>query len=303
HHVFGNLSNGIHQMQVCAVDLQGAISDPVTVEINLLPYKPVSQRSGILVVDDSMHHNSYSPEAFVDSFYSAVVPGVWGEVAGFETNAGTTSFSLVSPGLMQNYSAVLWHSDNPSSSGSLVQSIDALELYLAGGGNLVLSGTNRLEYIFGQFSYHQDFLLNRFGIASLGQITALSHSVSSKAFFVNAIGQNGPGDIPLNLQTPFNSIVSLRQGLSLISYFDPDADLDFLYRFGCKAIDAPYPPTQEEYDLYSEKYVAYKYSNAGAKVVVFGFPLSYMAQAEVATGLQSVFSDLLGGNFAKGGRP
>jgi hypothetical protein len=66
-------------------------------------------------------------------------------------------------------------------------------------------------------------------------------------------------------------------------------------------VDAPtFPPTQEQYDLYSSKYVAYKHSNAGSNVVVFGFPLSYMEQAPVAAALQTVFNDILGNTVAQG---
>ncbi|MDY0151186.1 MAG: hypothetical protein RBS43_02810 [Candidatus Cloacimonas sp.] len=300
HYVFSNLSSGIHQFQVCAVDLQGAISDPATLNINLVLPKPANQRSGILLVDDSANNNNYSPEATVNNFYNAVIPTNWGTPVRFETDAGNGNLNEVSPTIMQNYKAIFWHNDNPIANGVLSMHADALELYLSEGGNLVLSSSNKLADSFSCFAPYQDFLSNRFGIASTAQFAALSQSVATNAFFINGIGQNGLSNIALNLNTAFNNLVALRQGLSAITYFNPDAGLNYLHKFGCKPVDAAvYPPTQAQYELYSDKYVAYKYSHAGSQVVVFGFPLSYMVQADVAAGLQSVFGDILG----EGGRP
>jgi len=303
-HIFSNLSSGTHVFQVCAVDLQGAISDPASVSINLIPYKPFNQRSGILVVDDSPPNTSQSPETIVDDFYNSVVPTTFGTVAAFDIDAGGGNTNYISPTLMQNYKAVVWHSDNPGATGKLNQNVDALELYLSGGGRLLLSGTAKLFSVFSEIASYQDFLYNRLGINSMADMGILSSTLSTNPFFISAIGQNGLPDIPLNLSSAFNTIVASRQGLSSISYFNPEANLNFLYKFGCKPVSATaYPPTQDQYDLYSSKFVAYKHYTAEARVVVFGFPLSYMQQAEVSSGLQSIFADMLSGSFAKGGRP
>ncbi len=299
-HIFSNLSSGTHLFEVCAVDLQGAISDPASVTINLIPYKPQSQRSGILVVDDSPDRVNISPEAIVDDFYSSVIPTEYGTVASFDIIAEEMNNNQISPVLMQNFKAVVWHSDSLSEISRLNPNVDALELYLAGGGKLLVSGNFNLFEDLSRLSHQQDFLSNRFGISSLAHLGRLYPN----PIFVSAIGQNGLPDIPLNLSSSFNPIVATQQGLNKLCFFKPEANLNFLYKFGCKPVEAAvHPPTQEQYDYYSSQFVAYKYYNGEARVAVFGFPLSYMQQAEVSSGLQSVFADMLSGGYAKGGRP
>ncbi|MDD4309737.1 MAG: hypothetical protein PHO32_05110 [Candidatus Cloacimonetes bacterium] len=301
HCTLSNIANGNHSLEVCAIDLQGVCSNPVSVQINLVPFKPLNNRSGILIVDDTVNHNMYSPETYVNNFYNSVVPSLYGQVDSFQCDAGNGLFNRISPVLMQDFYAVVWHSDNPSNSGSLqFYSIDSLELYLSGGGKLIISGTSKLVSIF-QGMNTQDFLSNRLGINSTNYLGYLSLNQASNPFFINAIGLNGLNGITLDLTEPFNSIVNLRKGLSAITYFNPDTVMNYLYGFGCKPVDSPnYPPTQAQYDLYSSKFVAYKYSNADSRVVVFGFPLSYMEQADVETALQSIFNDILGAQYANG---
>jgi hypothetical protein len=55
-----------------------------------------------------------------------------------------------------------------------------------------------------------------------------------------------------------------------------------------------YPPTQEQYDLYSSKYVGYTHSFEGGNIAVFGFPLSYMEQDAVANAMGDIISEMLG---------
>jgi len=299
HHTFSNLSNGIHEMSVCAVDLQGVISDPVNVRINLVQYKPLSQRSGILIVDDSRNNGAYSPDTIVDNFYNSVVPNNFGSVDDFQVEMDNGSSATPSPVLMQNYKAVIWHSDNPVASGNLIFSADILELYLAQGGNLIISGTRDLVNAFNKFERSNSLFSNRLGLNSTTNYTA---TLANEYFFVEAIGQAGMNNIPVNLSDPFNPNVNIRQGLWYLLYFHANTGLDYLYQFGCKTVDASvYPPTQEQYDLYSSKYVAYKHSSPTGNVAVFGFPLSYMEQTEVASALQNILSEMIGTKVAKGG--
>jgi hypothetical protein len=68
-----------------------------------------------------------------------------------------------------------------------------------------------------------------------------------------------------------------------------------LYQFGCKPLTEPYPPTQEQFDLYASKYVGYKFSQNGANFICLGFPLSYMEQSDAVTAMQELLADILGG--------
>lgn len=302
HCILEDLSDGNHQFEVCAVDLQNVHSDPATIIVNLVPYVPEDSRSGILVVDDDSNHGNYSPDAVVDAFYANVVPGSWGDVQSFELDffEDITNVSLV---LMQNFRAVIWHSDNPSSNGYLALNHPALEIYLSNQGNLLVSHTSQLAQNLWQLALTApEFLSNRLGLQGTQDYGILSNSLASNPFFIRAIGLQGIADIDLNHSTSFNPLVNLIQGLSTVTYFNPSSDMDFLYQFGCKPVDHPvYPPTQDQYDLYSSKYVGYKYSQNGATVVLLGFPLSYMEESDVATALQEILGDILDSKYAQGG--
>jgi hypothetical protein len=303
HCILSNLPSGNMLIQVCAVDLQGVYSDPAEVNINMAAYTPLASRSGILIVDDSVNHTAFSPETYVDGFYTNVVPTAWGQVTTVDVNPGTGSNILISPAILQAYKAVLWHSDNPAQGSNLNINVDALDIYLGNQGNLVVSSTHNLA---GAFSNMQNsnsgFLENRLGIGNIGYYGYLSSSMVTNPFFIQALGQDDLPDIDLNISTAFNPLITSRQGLSTITYFNPNSGLDFTYAFGCKPVNATaYPPTQAQYDLYSSKFVGYKYSQNGSHVVLFGFPLSYMEEADVAAALQEVLNDMLGSKLAWGG--
>lgn len=302
HCILQGLGSGQHSVELKVEDLQGTLSPlAATQTFNLVPYKSPSERDGILLIDNSPAHTSNSPEALVDGFYDAVVPTTWGAITSIDL--GTQSSDRVSPVALQNYKAILWHSDNPSSIPNLMVNLDALDIYLGNQGNMVLSGTSRVGYIFSDLensAIGHGFLQNRLGIGSVDEYGVLSNSLATSPFFVGAIGQPGYNDIPLNLSEPFNSIVNLRQGLSTITWFNASAGTAPIYALGCKPVTATaYPPTQEQYDLYSSKYVAYKHSHAGSNVVVFGFPLSYMEPAPTASALSTVFNEILGNSSAQ----
>ncbi len=300
HCILPGLSNGQHVVELKVEDLQGVLSETVQKNFTLVPYKSPQQRNGILIIDDDPDHPSYSPEDEVDAFYTAVTPTAWGPVA--QIDLPHTGYpAMISPVQMQNYKAVLMHSDNPIHAGHLYYQVDALDVYLGNQGNLLLSGTHSIAsqlQDLGQINH--DFLTTRLGISNPEETSYLSPSLNQRTFFINAIGQQGLNDIPLNLNTSFNPLVQARQGLSAVTLFNPSLNLEWLYAFGCKPVDHPiYPPTQEQYDLYTSKYVAYKYQNSGSNVVIFGFPLSYMEQAPVATALNQIFNDILGNKVAQ----
>jgi hypothetical protein len=304
HIIMQQIANGTHTFAVCAVDNQFVYSEPASISITLNPYKPQSQRSGILIVDDSAHHNSNSPEQTVDAFYNAVIPSTWGTVNSFdlaELNTGTLPLGST---LLQNYKAVVWHSDNPSSTGKLPQNTNALRFYLSHGGNLLISGTSKLLQDFqalanGDYELYHDYLGINGNIAEWAG--TLGTSLTNNPFFYQAIGLNGLANIDLETTNSFNSIVNSRDGLGVVTYFNPGTGSDFLYKLGCKTPGMDnFSPTQEQYELYSSKYVAYKHSYLGSNVVVFGFPLSYMEQADVSSALQNIFGGILGTKVSEG---
>jgi hypothetical protein len=297
HAVLGNLANGDHTFQVIAEDLQGVYSDPESFTFRLEAYKPFAQRSGILIVDDSPNHTSYSPEQIVDSFYSAVVPSILGNVSTLDLEAaGSASIAAGYP-FLQDYKAVIWHSDNPAQTPHLRNNIDALDCYLANGGNLLLSSTSKLCAALDEISLESyGFFHNRLGLIHTLSYGNLGNTLTLNPFFVQALGVNGISNISLELDAPFNSIVNSRKGLSAVTYFNADAELNNVYRFGCKPANSPnYPPTMEQFDLYSSKYVGYRFSSPqGSNVIVLGFPLSYMKQSEVTIAVQELLNAITG---------
>ncbi|PKN78692.1 MAG: hypothetical protein CVU48_07625 [Candidatus Cloacimonetes bacterium HGW-Cloacimonetes-1] len=299
--ILSNLTNGSHRLQVRAVDLQNAI-DPTPAEqyYDLVASKPFNQRSGILIVDDSPNSPSMAPEAYVDDFYSAVVPQNLGNVELLDLNSTGSIASRVNPVMLQNYKMVLWHSDNPQSASTLSSNPDALLQYLSNSGKLVFSGTHLTVVTMQQISLYPE-LMAYFGLSNSGVYSSLTSSgIQNNTFFVNAIGTfPNFGNINVNITDSFNVIVRTRLGLSAITYFEPSPGLDFVYAFGCKAVNSPYAPTQEQYNLYSSKYVAYMRQQGTGSVLVFGFPLSYMVQTDVATALPEVFAQLLNPNVVK----
>lgn len=304
HCVLENLPPGELLFEACAVDVQGTYSDPASVTVSLVPYIPEASRSGILIVDDDRANVSVSPEPWVYDFYVSTVPMNWGgvnTVMAFDTD--TFQPLPVSMATLQNYKAVVWHMDNPSDPGRLYYSLAALEIYLAHQGKLVVSGTHNLASALNNaVNEAPGFSSSRLGITGEYQFGILSSALQTRPFFVQAEGLNGLDDIDLNLTSAFNPLVMNRQGLATVSYFNPGTGLDFLYQFGCKPVSAPVaPPTQEQYDLYSSKFVGCRHDQNGASAVLLGFPLSYMEQNDVQIALQDLLGDMLGGSLARGG--
>lgn len=298
--ILQNMSDGIHIVRVKAEDLQGVTSDPTQIEINLKPYKAAHQRSGILIVDNDQHAALTSPEAFVDDFYTGICPDFVGAVD--QIDFATTDF--LSPTLMMDYKAVIIHSDNYNISPNFVNMFEGLNIYLENQGNLIISSTDKLKSALQQLTINpggQSFLQSKLGITDLDHLGAIAHSMSSNNFFESAIGMQGFTDIPLNIETAFNPLVIMRLGISCVTYFEPSSALDFTFALGCKQVGADaYSPTQEQYNLLSSKYVAYRHSNRGGKVYLFGFPLSYMQKDAVSEAMQQIWTEIVGTPVAKG---
>lgn len=313
HCILANLPAGTVRFEVCAVDLQGVYSAPAVQLIQLRHFIPFASRSGILVVDDSEANVYSSPENIVDSLYTAAVPNTWGNVVTIDLASITTDQDGVrmSATTLQNYKAVVWHSDNPSASGYLAQHLDPLEIFLGNQGKLLISSTSKLQQNLSQFYVTaSEFCSQRLGLEYEYYYDALSGSIAQMPFFQRALGQTLGSttytDIDLAFTAmgtaSFNTLVNARQGLGTITYFNPEAGLDFLYKLGCKPVDYPVnPPTQTDYDLYSSKYVGYRYDQNGASVVLLGFPLSYMVPADVQVALQEILGSILGSSYALGG--
>ncbi|MBW6513658.1 MAG: hypothetical protein K0B87_02755 [Candidatus Syntrophosphaera sp.] len=295
--ILTGLADGDHLFEVCAVDLQGAISDPASVNIRLEPFVPAQQRTGLLIVDDTFDHSSLAPADYVNAFYDNIcdldfIPGGV-DLAQAQTETGYPV--TVSPVLLQNYLVVVWHSDNPSHAGTLGLNADALEIWLAHQGKLVISHSSQLYNNFEALRLNASgFLAQRLGITGTADYGALSASLATRPFFVRAEGMYTLPDINLMIGNAFNPLVRNYGGLGTVTYFNPGSGLDFSYSFGCKPVDAPVqPPSQDQYDLYSSKYVVYEHTQNDATAVLFGFPLSYMEPDDAQAALWQIINAIM----------
>jgi hypothetical protein len=298
HGILEGLSDGLHVVEVMAEDLGGELSDPVSLQFNLLPYVNPANRDEILIIDADQHNVLASPESVVDDFYT----NICSDQLPLLTEIDYEDFSGIAAELSK-FKTIVLHSDNPMQNFDWHDCYEALDVYLAHQGKLIISGTNQMRsslYDLEGLSGGTEFVQNRLGLVSMAQTGILSASLIQNPYFVNAEGLNGYNDIPLNIETSFNQIVQQRQGLSTIMYFDPGLNLDWIYAFGSKAVGSDaYAPNQEDYEFYSSKYVAYNFESAGSRVVFFGFPLSYMDADAVEDTIQQIMMETRGNTFAQ----
>jgi len=302
--VLSGLSAAPHIFKVCAVDAQGRYDQtPAVITINLVPYKAPPLRNGILIVDGTYNNSTYTPEALVDAFYASVVPTTWGPVETHEISYNDPWNAALNPALLQNYKAVIWHQENPSSSGDINLYGDALEVFLDGGGKLILSGNHWLNSKLNYFMDHYpELVTQRFGISNLNCFSLLSTSVISNPWFIGAEGLDGIADIDLELEDPMVGVVETRQGIGGVLCYDGSQQAGELHRFVCKPVTSTAsPPSQEQYNTYSTKYVSFAHQQDMGITAVFGFPLSYMEVADVSQALSDLLSAWLGTSYASGG--
>ncbi len=295
------LSNGLHTFRFSVVDGQ-SVYDPTPVElkVNLVPYVPVSQRNGILIIDDDISNASFCPEAKVDSVYQAITPTVYGPVVQFDrasSNYTDMKNRRISPTMLQNYKAVIYHCDYPTYTSNYSLDADGMYLYLMNGGKLVISGAANIAAMINallmQSKYNEQYSL---GFRNADDVSITTNNMLSQPYFVSANGASEAWpDIPLNISTSFVSLINSRHGLGPVTIFNNLEHVSRVYRYGCKIPGTDnYSPTQEQYSQYITKTVGIEYIYPGSgKVVVLGFPLSYMQQPNVNLALQKIIDNLL----------
>lgn len=296
---------GTYHIQASVVDEQG-VYDPTPAEMTIELENLIgdAERSGILIVDDDSHHTIFAPEDVVDSIYEQITPTAYGPVDEIDIRSTDIYYDIryrrLSSNLLQQYKAVIFHTDNPTQTSFLSQEIDALTIYLNTGGKVIFSGgsnlTSQLTNIT-QISSH--LYVNLMGPNAALVPYSLTNSIFSKPYIVGAISETGYlNDIPLNLTDPFCTILNTVQGLGTVTYFMDWYGNSHLYKFDCKQPSTEnYAPSQETYDFLITKHVAVRNDLAGGgKLVLFGFPLSYMDTTAVTTALSALLNNLFNGN-------
>jgi len=301
--VITSLHSQAHIFEVRAVDLQGeADPTPAVFEFDLKAPVPNAQRAGILIIDDD-EHAAGAPADTLNARYQHILSSFPGQISRIQrrtsdahpghTNADDRARHIALSDL-QAYRLVVYHSDNPFKAPHLKLDHDAYLLYLASGGNMVISSTHLLSSsLESMVIATQRHFLSYFGVNySRTAMGFVSGSLTVRPWFIKALGQMGYNDV--NLQLPsFNSAVNSRQGLSSVTFFNL-FNADVIYRFGSKTVgqDNFSPPTEADYNLYHNKPVGLRKINPNNRCYIFGFPLSFMDKNEAKTMMDRVLTEL-----------
>lgn len=330
---FTGLDFGMHKFEVRAIDLQGvADATPDEFIFKIIEPTPKAEKSGILIIDDEKNHNATAPTDLLDSIYLSFLEDYDGEVTvltrdDMHTNNYNLHFStnIFSPTDLQQYKLVIYHSDSPKVPNNFTTEYDAINLYLAGGGNLVFSGCSTLKTIVMVNSKANGFpLITRYFGLPVGEDDALLYptrpdgtDAAQDAFlklnyFVKAVKEESmPVDMDLLLPS-FNENVNQifistdpdtgdlvyapNNAYGPLSYFNEDLLLEgteVVFRFGCKeAGDGLFDPTLDEYNKYSGQPVAIRKVTENNSCYMFGFPLSYMNPEQVKDVLNHIISEI-----------
>jgi hypothetical protein len=312
--ILSRIPPGEHKIEVRAVDLQDVVDQtPVTFDFNLKDRMPTNQKNGILLINDTQNHPTQSPREIIDQFYQDIFDwydgpvdylnrsDLRGTVFDSELHYGDNVFS---PSDFEDYKIVVYYSDRPLAETRLPQENDVFNLYLRGGGNVILS----LNGVAARNSHHyfrerqRPMYQRYFGIpmTHAGTVKSSSGDWFEKPYFIGANSDpvNGPGVyVPLNLTDPFNPMMNNLEGLPGVAYFvEDEIEAEAIYRFECKEVGAHQGPTnQDEFDQFNDKPVALRYQGPHQNLnFMFGFPLSYMEKDAVRNMMQQIVPDIEG---------
>lgn len=320
--VMTNLGSGRHIFEARAIDLQDEIDrTPAVFEFYLVNPVTAANRHDVLILDDDVNNNPFSPDATVDALYENFVSTA-------ATQHGITNARIVqidresindlnadvrkrrfAASELQNYKLVIYHSDGGYLTSHLDSENDGLSLYLLSGGNVVISGGQNLQPINQAFVQKGQNLLSRyFGVAyNLESIIAVqtANSFIQRPWFIQATSLVNPpySNLGVELTTPFNSLVLSRHGLGPVSYIaQKTIGAQYLYSYGSKAVGTSGPPdyapsTQELFDQYNGKPVALKTATGNNKCYFFTFPLSYMNVANTQGLFNQIFNEVSAGQW------
>ena len=320
------LSSGIHRFEVRAVDLQNVPdATPTEFVFNLVEPVPAIEKEGILILDDSKSSPNQSPEAYVDSLYQEYYFSDYTGRYDFldrewlAENIKNSKFHFdkaeFCPTDIQSYKTVIYHCDNPIKEANFQKEYDVINLYLKGGGNLVLStGANlKTEVLRDVFNWAYPVLNRYFGVDGSDEesiiilekdgVTALEPAFFNLPYFIKAIPDNGfTEEIDLMIPSfhPFVNIHPLLQievnAMGPVAYFDEDKldeNTTVIYRFGCiSAGDGPLDPSYFEYSTYNDQPVGLKRQVGESKCYIFSFPLSYMEPVQVKNMLNQIIDEI-----------
>ncbi len=305
----GNLENGMHKLEISAVDLQYEYDPtPAVFEFNLVENVPASEREGVMVLGASSFPTWSTTQVYADSVYQEVLSGFSGveffsrneinAATGLSINACNLSYSD-----LQNYKTIIYREEIVGNT-YFADDYDALKLYVNSGGNIILSAAGNLKSI-------NDVMVNRnrsmftsyFGINF--SKTAINVVPSGKYYFDKFMPTSEISSLPnlpeldVYLGHSHNFLVYQRNAIADVSYFaenyafpdDPFAKV--IYNSDIKTVgeDTWAPTSEEEYNLYNNIPLAVGKVTTQNKCFAFGFPLSFMEKTELVQLFNEILND------------
>ena len=272
-------------------------------------------KTGILILDDDVHHASFAPDEIIDTLYVQMLEGYSGDVTQFDfmenslsTQEAKTNNSLlhfdqdvISPVDMMSYKLVIYHSDKAGGGSNFHRNSNSFNSFFQMGGNMVASLGDNAQNVYDKCNLNSLFLLeDNFGIdLHIGddapdQVVKIASSPLTNPFLIGADATDGfETDLDLELDDVWLTLVGLRKGLGPCSYFTEDVSAEAIYTYRCKPVDSPdFPPDQEQYDMFNGQTIAVKYITETNSNYMFGVSLPFMEIEDVRAMFNEIFEDL-----------
>jgi len=267
HITLTGLSYGEHTFTARAVDLQLAV-DETPAEFTFMVFEPVpsGEKEGIIILDDTPYHPSFSPEELIDELYLEFLSDYNGPIENLDRHELQNTVwipelhfykDVFSPTDLQSYELVIYHSDSPTQDCKFAREYDVLNIYLSLGGNLVFSGGANLMFVQTDCYYWNFPLLEKYfgiplsninaiDIVRFEEFTPLEPPFFNLQFFVEALAENGFVE-NIDLQIPsFNPMVNYQpilqdtvNALGPVALFENyDSAAEEIFGFGCRQPEA-----------------------------------------------------------------
>ncbi len=297
---------GEYSFQVRVVDAQNRFSAVEEFPFKIAETVTREEKNGILIIDNETFPNPAFKEYTVN-YYQEILD-----------NMDVDKVDVISRHQMRNkhedlgmhfgriflstadlepYRLVIWHSDNPADIGpnnaNMHQEYEVLNLYLRGGGNVLVSAGSNLNAMkraadaqaFFNFTFH-----NYFGLPFRNdEITGtISTSMTARPYFKGAKPEVGApltfNDIDVNPEHPFLDALRL-DAFGTVTYFNEDYLLPStkpIYRI----------KATEEGEEFDGLPIAIRTKTNNNNTYMFGFPLSFMKQDQVIEMLSEIYKDV-----------
>lgn len=297
------LLTGENILHYRVMDNQMVLSNTVPLTFILQERIPASGKSGILIVDNE-YFSQLDPE--INDFYDYVVSDYSGPTLTLDRrwlkdNVWDSHMhygrNVIVPTDLEPYRLIIWHCDHPlevsNISSNFQDDFDTINLYMRGGGNILLSAGQNLRNMndLAKAQGFYNFIFEKyFGIPyhAHSAIRSFSTNWSQNPFFIGAdkspeTAMNLP-DLDLNFY--FYHLPNLFGGFGPVAYFDLSLITD-------PAVEPIYQMrTNEDGIEFEGKPVALRRVTENNRTYMFGFPLSFMDADQVKDMINQIITDV-----------